>query len=187
MAPTPSLRVVKTLPYRGGSKQFSNRYHFDGGSPSDAAHWTALSDAIVLAEKTIYTSVLQIISAVGYDAGSEIPVWSKTYATNGTFAGGNAVRAPGDCAGLVKFTTTQRSTKNHPIYLANYFHGVCFDSTADPDNVHGGQVTAYNAYATAWITGFSDGAVNHHRAGPRGAVAQTRITDTKVRHRDFPS
>ena len=84
MAATPSIKITKQFTYRGVARHFSNRYHFVGGTPADNAHWTTLSDAIVTAEKVIYTSVVTIVSTTGYAAGSEVPVFSKTYSTAGT-------------------------------------------------------------------------------------------------------
>ena len=97
MASTASIRVIKQFTYRGASRQFSNRYHFDGTTPPDSTHWTTLSDAIVTAEKACYmplaTPGAEIVATVGYAPGSEVPVFNKTYTTNGTGSFTNAVMA----------------------------------------------------------------------------------------------
>jgi hypothetical protein len=94
---------------------------------------------------------------------------------------------PGDCAAVIRYSTTQRSVKNHPIYLFNYYHDVCHTDGDPTETIMSAQVTAYNAYGTAWLTGFSDGTNTRIRSGPRGAVAQARTTLAFIRHRDFPT
>jgi len=53
MADTASLKVTKSFAFRGGVREWSNRYHFDGTTPADSGHWTTLSDAVVTAEKAM--------------------------------------------------------------------------------------------------------------------------------------
>ena len=185
MAATPSIQLKKTFTYRSGTKVFTNRYHFSGGTPSSDAAWGALADAVVAAEKAIYNSGVTIIEAVGYLAGSDIPAFTKVYTTTGTAAIASAVVAPGDCAAMVKFSTDALSSRNHPIYLFSWYHAALISSSSGGDTLIAAQKTAIDTYATAWITGFTDGVNTYHRAGPRGAVALTRTTSTVVRHRDF--
>lgn len=188
MAATPSVKVVKSYYYRGVAKSFSNRYHFNGGTPADAAHWHTLMDNIVTAEKAIYDAAVTITECIGYAAGSEIPVASKTYTTAGTYAG-STIRAPGDSAALIRYATAARSSKNHPIYLFNYYHDVwatsASASSGGVDQVLAAQVTLYNTYAAAWIAGFSDGTITVVRAGPNGATATGYLTEPNITHRDF--
>jgi hypothetical protein len=196
--PTPddrsSIVIIKSIDYRGLTRTFSNRYHFEGDVPPDNAHWVTFADAIVAAEKAIYDSSIQIIEAVGNDAGSATStnlhgnaVFTKNYTTAGTGSfSSDGRRSPGDCASLLRYSTPARSARNHPVYLFNYFHGV-FQTTGDPDIISPTQKTAIGAYGTSWLGGFSDGAENHERCGPHGAVAIGRLVSDVIRHRDFPA
>src|SRR4051812_43203994 len=120
----PSLKIVKTLPYQGGTKLWSNRYHFTGGTPADSTAWTHFADAVVANEKLGMFTDLQIHTVLGYAPTSEVPVFQKTYDVAGTYAPSTRLPVPGDCAIVLKYTTDQRSTKNHPIYLFKFHHGV---------------------------------------------------------------
>jgi hypothetical protein len=182
---------VKQFTYRGVLRTFSNRYHFDGSTPSSGAVWTILSDAIVTAEKALYPPLAsagaKIIQSVGYAPGSEIPVFTHNYTTDGTLPLTGLAPLPGDCAGVVRYSTAGRSSKNHPIYLWNYYHaaqGTGVPSTAD--NLYTSQKTALDTYAGAWVSGFSDGSVTRHRAGPNGDLATGFYTNPLVSHRDLP-
>lgn len=190
MAATPSLKVVKEFTYRGVTRRWSNRYHFNGGTPANSSDWTTLSDAVVTAEKAALLStgnLTTIVETIGYAAGSDVPVFSKTYTTAGTFnPAGNPI-APGDCALLVRYATTARTAKNHPVYLWNYYHGVALNGPSAPDTPLIAQRTALGTYATAWLAGFSDGTNTLVRAGPNGATATGQLVETAVRHRDFPN
>lgn len=189
-----SIVIVKQMTYRGATRQFSNRYHFEGDTPADNTAWSTFADAIVAAEKAIYDSTIEIIEAVGNDKATASPtnphgdaVFTKTYTTAGT---GNfstdGRRSPGDAAALLRYSTPARSTKNHPVYLFNYFHGV-YQLSGDADTISAVQKTAIEGYADAWLAGFSDGTETHERCGPRGAVATSRKVDGSIRHRDFPN
>lgn len=187
----PSIRVVKQFNYRGAVRTFSNRYFFSGGTPSDATHWTTFSDAVVNAEKavnfTLANQGAKIVETFGYAAGSEIPVFSKTYSTDGTLAPAG-VPMPGDVAGLVRHSTAARSTKNHPIYLFSYYHGVVSPGTGGiQDNWDTSQRTAQSTYQTLWAsTGFSDGTNTYKRSSPSGHDSTGFIVETLLTHRDLP-
>ncbi len=185
MAATPSVKVVKSFTYKDVTKLWSNRYHFNGGTPADSTHWNTLFDAITAAEKLMYGPSITIVEALGYAAGSDVPVATKAYSLAGTgsFASGGPV--PGDVAALIRYSTTARTPKNHPVYLFNYYHGIQ-GLAADIDKVNTTQRTAMGTYASAWISGFSDGSITAVRAGPNGATATGSLVELYLTHRDFP-
>ena len=188
MAATPSVKVVKLINFKGGTRLWSNRYHFNGGTPADATHWHTLFDNIVTAEKAAITSWSEIVECLGYGAGSDVPLATKTYTTAGTLAtvGGNQ-RAPGETVALLRWSTAAVSTKNHPIYCFNYYHDAWVHTVSNSsDLLDANQKTAIGTYASAWISGFSDGTITAVRASPQGALCTGSLVESYVTHRDFP-
>lgn len=186
-ASVPSIKVEKTFPGRDVTLRFSNRYHFNGGTPADGAHWTTLSDAIVAAEKAQYDNAVQIVATIGYAAGSDIPVFSKTYSVAGTLTLVGTISAfSADAAAFVRYATTARTSKNHPIYLGNYYHRPLHSASDPTDDLWSTYLTALGTYAAHWISGFSDGSITAVRAGPRGATATGHFENHLVTHRDLP-
>jgi hypothetical protein len=174
--------------FKGGTRLFSNRYHFNGGTPADATHWHTLMDNVTAAEKACLHPNTTIVEAVGYAAGSDVPVASKSYSLAGTLTAvsGN-VMAPGEVVALIRWATNARSTKNHPIYLFAYMHHAVIGGTVSTcDLLDANQKSAMGTYAGAWISGFSDGSITAVRASPQGAAATGQQVEEYVTHRDFP-
>jgi hypothetical protein len=187
VAATPSIKITKSFAYDGGTRLWSNRYHFNGGTPADNTAWTTLADAIIAEEKVIFHSDVTIVEATGYEAGSDVPVFSYGVSVAGTGSFVDGTRAPGDVAALLRYATTARSSKNHPVYLFNYFHGVWVRNlTGHQDELDLDQASAIEEYGDDWVAGFSDGTNTLVRAGPNGATAGARHVPVYVTHRDFP-
>jgi hypothetical protein len=184
MAATPSVKITKSAPWRATTKLWTNRYHFTAGVPASNAAWLAFFDAIVLAEKAALFPNATITKAEGYAAGSNLPAASKTYTTVGTLTNAGLLQER-QVAALVRYATDAVTSRNHPVYLFNYYHGASADS-AHTDQVTPTEITALTNYAAAWISGFSDGTTTHKRAGPNGAVALTGACELYLTHRDFP-
>lgn len=176
------------MPFKGGTRKTSNRYHFLGGTPADATHWHTLMDNVTTAEKATQLSTVTIVEAIGYAAGSDVPVATKVYSLAGTGAGGAGAQfTPGEVSLLVRYSTSARSTKNHPIYLFNYYHHVLVGGTSALCDTLDTTLTGhYLTYANAWISGFSDGTNTYTRAGPNGQAALGAIVEEWATHRDFP-
>jgi hypothetical protein len=189
-----SIVITKSGPYRGTTRTWSNRYHFEGALPADPTAWGTLADNIVAAEKLCLNAATTIILATGYNAATATStnphgdaIFSKDYTTAGTFTpGATDIPSPGDAAVLVRYSTLARSTKNHPVYLFNYYHSA-YQKSTDSDSVSTAQRALFVTYAAAWVTGFTDGSGARERCGPRGAGASGSTVDPHIRHRDFPN
>src|SRR5678816_991810 len=183
MATMASIKVDKQMNWRGGTRIYSNRYHFTNDAPADAAKWLTFSDAVVNAEKLALCDTQSIVATHGYAAGSDVPVYSKTYATAGQVATSGLAKQAGEVAAIIRWSTADRTEKNHPIYLFNYYHAVAANATTTPDTILTALATAMTTYGNAWVTGFSDGTVTHKRCGPNGHTATGVLVPTLLTHR----
>jgi hypothetical protein len=185
MAATASVKFRISTPYRGGTKVWSITHHVTGGSWQDQTHFNTYADAVKGEMVTGLDSRNTIVDATAYNPGSSLPVYTRTYGTAGTYSGTNP-RAPLEACILIRFTTDQRTSKNHPIYLFNWIHGVQTNGTTDPDTPLGGQKAAWTTRANDLVVGFSDGTLTRKRAGPNGAVAQSGVAEDYLHVREFP-
>lgn len=188
MAATPSVQVRISTDYKAGSRIWSNRFHFNGGTPADATHWHTLMDAITAAYKPALRTDSTIVEAIGYAAGSDVPVASKVYSLAGTLTpAANFIACPLEACALVRWSTAAKTTKNHPIYLFSYVHGVyIYDVPPNHETLDANQKSALATFASDWISGFSDGSITAVRASPQGAVATGSIVEEYITHHDFP-
>lgn len=189
-----SLVVTKTMTYKGSTVFWSNRYHVTGPETITLEEFEVLADAVTAAEQDALTGDQEIVEVTWSDASTAtstnphgLVTQTKTYALSGTTAPGDALATPGDCATFIRYSTDARSTKNHPIYLFNYYHGPKSEESNPVDILHPTIRTRWLTYGTAWLAGFSDGTNTRVRCGPRGANATAREVPEYITHRDFPT
>lgn len=185
-ATTASIKWVFQTAYRGGTKDWSTKLHLTGGDWQDQTHYDALSDAIWGDWISAIYPQTTLVETVGYNPGSDLPVFTKSYSAVGTATVPGTSELPLEVCALLRFTTDQRSTKNHPIYLFNYIHDAYAGSGSTKETVQSGMKGHWDTRAAALVAGYSDGTLTRHRAGPRGAVAQSGACETFLTHRDFP-
>ncbi len=158
MASQVGFTVVKTFPYRGDLlEEFSNTYHLTGSVPADSAAWRTLFNALVTAEKTVYTSSTHVVRGYGYDSDADdaVAVWSVDLTVSpespvaGTLSPGTSSHQAGDSAVWCRWKTSRLNSSGKAIYLRKYFHDVfAVDSAGGADAVVATQKTALNALAT---------------------------------------
>jgi hypothetical protein len=186
----PSIRVVKSSPWKGGLREWSNRYYFTGGTPANNTAWETLFDNVVADEQQIYFSVTDIVKVLGYVAGSNIATHSKTYTTAGgsLVVSGTAWPQTLPVCALGRWTTGALSTRNHPIYAFSYWHSVLAEDTgtSDYDHLNVDQKAAMDSYTAAWVSGYSDGTHTLVRATNAGHTVTGGTCETMLFHRDFP-
>lgn len=174
----PSLTIVKSFEYRDAPEEWSNTYFMDGDLPASPASWKVLADAVIADEVPLYDSSVEVVRAIGHQAGESVAVWSYDYlaasaAVPGTFNATGTYPQGGDSAAWIRWSTDAVTSKGKPIYLRSYFHPAYGEGIASTnrDDVNSSWITAAEEYGADWIAGFADGdSVVHHRAGPHGVA-----------------
>jgi hypothetical protein len=191
LTPAPATRAsIKfnfTFPYRGNTQPFSTRVYIDGNLAPTDAEFLALYDNIKMGFVALLSSRTTLQGATGYHPGSDVPVWSggSPIACACSLASGD-VDTPGDAAMLCRWSTTQRTSKNHPIYLFMYLHDA-WHTSGNADTLASQQHGAFESLGTFMLDGsWSDGTNDIRKCGPYGAVAQSRFVEPLITHRDFP-
>lgn len=183
-----SIRLTYSSPYKGGTKTWSNRFYFNSTAAMTQAIFDDLADQLRDTLKACITSSSTVTGAIGYNPGSDIPAFSKTYTTAGTAVpSGSESIAPLEVVSLWRFTTTQRTVKNHPIYLFKYIHNQILGATGARETMVSGRRTTQQSEVDGLVAGLVHSGVTYKLAGPRGAVAQSGIVETYFTHRDFPA
>ena len=184
----PSVRLVMETPYEGGIKEWSNRWFFNGGNWANEAEFEVVADWLHDELQSGYiTPRTNFKFATGTNPGSDVPVYEKTYTDAGTYDPGTNWPAPLECVALVRFSTDQRTSKNHPIYLFKYMHDAYIDALATPEELKHGQQATLQSRMDALVAGISTSTGTRKLCGPRGAIAQAALVEEYLSHRDFPA
>lgn len=174
--------------WRGNTKDWSQLYHFDGPTS-----WASQGqfDTFVVALWNLLKSGIParntLVSGTAYNAGSFLPVFTHSFGAAGTYTDTSNPQAAGEMCALARFSTDQRSVKNHPIYLYKWFHGMQSDGLTSPDTLRTGIHTTLGGQLSTLLAGISDGTNTRQYCGPRGAVAQSVILNTLLHAREFPT
>jgi hypothetical protein len=87
----------------------------------------------------------------------------------------------------VRFSTSARSVKNHPIYAFSYYHDVLMLSgTSNMDLLDTTQKAALSSWASDWVSGITAGGITAVRSTPSGHDVTAAIVEEFITHRDFP-
>jgi len=181
------IKFVFSFSWRGSTKGWTQLWHFTGGAWQDQTHFNTMSDNVWGQISGVIPARNTLVETIGYNPGSFLPVYTKAYGASGTYTDTTNPQAPGEACMLWRFTTTQRSTKNHPIYLYKWFHGMQTDGATSPDTLRSAIYTSSASQIAHLCTGQSDGTLTRPYCGPFGAVAQSGTCNPKLHIREFPT
>jgi hypothetical protein len=187
-----SIVSVKSFTYRDvAGEEWSNRYHFQGDAPSDAAGWRDLCDDFATLEKATLTTQVSIIRFLCYESDGSSTVYSYDLAAfGGVVAGTWALGAgsqgwvSGDVAYLIRWNTGRLSSKGKPVYLFKYYHGgASSDSDRDkpPASLEAVMATFGNTVRSS--SGSWPGLADKNGDEPVGYLAETYLTTRTLKRR----
>lgn len=185
MAATPSLKFSFQTPYKGGTKQWSTKFHFIGGIPADTAAWSAFVTDVWGQLYPYLRDDQKFVLANGYLDDSSPAVFTEIEDAFGTSTDSGLEKQTAYVATLLAWSTDAHNARGGPIFLHNYLHGAITQST-DSDEVPSDQLTGLTAFAHRWSdagTGFSDGTNTYKRAGPEGVAGLVGTCREFVSHR----
>jgi hypothetical protein len=154
----PAIVLVQEFTYRGAREQYSNKYHFAGPAPGDAASWLTLSNSIWNVLKSCFPANTTHVASYGYTDGDNPSVWSHDYTVpgpppTGTLPAPTGWFPPGDTAAWVRWTTDKRNSKGKIVYCRKYFHQVAAKSANENDEVAADQHAQLQAFAQTCVDG----------------------------------
>lgn len=173
---------------KAGGATVGGIYHFTGAAWTNEAEFDAMSDWLKDQFKLVLSASATITKTTGYNPGSRIPVYEKTYSQAGSIADSSSTKlTPSDCAMLLRFSTDQRTSKNHPIYLFKYIKPAMNNPNTSVEAVSPSVLTAIETLGGSLVTGHDPGSGVRKLCGPFGAVALGHQASTYITHRDFVS
>lgn len=177
-----------TFSWRGSTKGWSQLWHFSGPTSwADQTHFDTFAVNFWNVIKPPIPARNTCTTMTAYDAGSFLPVFTHSISAAGAYTDTSNPQAPGEACMLLRFLTDARTTKNHPIYLFKWFHGMQTDGNTSPDTLRSGIHSNGAGVVTDVLAGISDGTNTRNYCGPRGAVAQSGTCNTLLHVREFPT
>jgi hypothetical protein len=152
----------------------------------------AVLDALVADQKPYIKPALPtyttLVEALAYGAGSDVPVATTSINEACTFPAASTTPTPLEVCALFRFGTTQRTVKNHPVYLFQYLHGIgIMPGQSDHELLDTNMTENIRQWLARWVSGIAISGTTYKKAGPKGAVAQSLHVPIYTTHRDFPS